>query len=165
MMLLVKGGDMKYRIDLPGFTDQDLQYDYGFLRSSLLRDGIAVESVAPKKKEFQLLDDQGKEQTVELKSGFGDTLPKVIMNGETYLLAPKLTPVQLTVAALPHLPLFLGGALGGALCALGFSASLHFFRSGVSSMLAYFLVFVSAAGTWLTYLVVSVLFTSLFGGG
>ena len=154
---------MDYPITIPGFEKQQLVWRTGAWKNALVLNGEAVALSDKKKREYSLTGDDGQARTVTLKYSFADPVPTVLHNGESYQIVPPVTTAQKVFAAVLHVPLFTGGAIGGGCGAAGFMMSLSFFRSKSSPFVQYLMVFGSAVLAWLAYFGLAAGFSMLIG--
>lgn len=146
---------MDYPIEIPGFEQQKLVWKAGMWSNSFMFNGQKLKGQGKKRNEYSVKNDAGEEQTLTLNHSFGDSVPTVTHQGETYHLAEPISTGKKVFAGLLHAPLLAGGAVGGACGAGGFVLSLGFFRSKHSAGLQYLMVFGSAVAAWATYFCVA----------
>ncbi len=152
-----------YTIRIPGFKEQELIWRAGFWKNSFLVNGQILKGTGKKNSDYLVKNDQGEVETIRANVSLGETIPSFTHKDETYNLAPPVSTGQKIFAAVLHIPLFAGGALGGICCALGYMTSLSFFRSERPSWLRYAMVAASAFGAWMVYFVLSAGVQSLIG--
>ena len=92
-----------------------------------------------KRRIYTIADDNGEEQTIQLKPSMLEAIPKVKIGNELITLVEPLKWYQYVWMALPILLVFVGGALG-ALCGLGaYGVNSTIFRSSKNPFMKYVL--------------------------
>jgi hypothetical protein len=121
-------------------------------------------SVAEKRKGTYLVaSDTGTEIPIKLKYNFVDPIPKVTVGGESIELAPPLKWYEYAWAGIPVLLIFVGGAIGGFVGALGACASGRIFRGNHSAIAKYGISAVITVGALIAYVVLAAIFQLLVG--
>lgn len=134
-------------LNIPGFEAQKIsvQIANGFGTSRL----FVNDQLAPptkKRGQFALRNDAGAEATAYFKGGFPDPVPALVVGDQTIRLAEALAWYQWVWAGFPLVLLFLGGAIGGFLGAIGTIINAKILRSERHTAIKYILSgFVSVA--------------------
>ena len=117
-------------IQIPGFENRRIEAHTNAMsgRNSLTIDGRAA-TPGPKRGQFLLQTDDGREVLAAFKPAFPDTIPTLIVDGQTIRLAPKLQWYEMVWACFPILLLFVGGLIGGVMGFVGLSINLQIFRA------------------------------------
>jgi hypothetical protein len=131
-----------------------------FAGPKLLVNGAAAEK---QKGRFTVRSDAGQDTTIELKYNFLDPIPKVKVAGDSIELAPPLHWYEYAWIGIPVLLIFVGGAIGGFVGALGAVASGRVFRSGRSAPAKYGLSALITLGAFIAYAVLATAFQLLVG--
>jgi hypothetical protein len=147
---------MRLEITHPAFRTQRLAVETAgwFTGPELLVNG----SVAEKRKgRYTVASDSGTETAVELKYNFFDPVPKAKIGGESIELAPPLKWYEYAWIGIPVLLIFMGGAIGGFVGALGAVASGRVFRGSYSTAAKYGLSALIALGALVAFVVLATL--------
>jgi len=142
---------LRYPISLDGFEDQTLEIQPGGLFSG--PKVFVNHQPAPrgKAREILLRRNDGTSVVARLKpSVFGLDVPQLVVDGKTIRAVDPLKWYVWVWIALPILLLFVGGALGGIVGALGLTTNARIVRSKMNGLAKFALtaavsVFVTAA--------------------
>ncbi len=96
------------------------------------------------------------------KSSFPDSISVLEINGEKIHILEKLEWYQYVIGGLPILLLFVGGAIGGGIGAVGSITNFSIFRQEGSSISKYLKVIGVIVGSYLLYLLVAGLLGQIF---
>ncbi|HEX8465693.1 MAG TPA: hypothetical protein VF627_13845 [Abditibacterium sp.] len=131
---------MIHQLRIPGFENRDIKAETNSLsgRSILLVDGQPA-SPGPKRGQFLLRDNEGRERVAAFKSAFPDTVPTLVVDGTPILLAAKLQWYELVWACFPLVLILLGGLIGGLCGGVGAAVNTRIFRSEMPKVLRYVL--------------------------
>jgi hypothetical protein len=101
--------------------------------------GVVVDgtSLNPKESVHTVKTVDGASVTIEMRGSLIDPLPKLTVDGETYLLAPALRWYEWMWLAMPILLVFAGGAIGGGIGGVAFYGNLLIFRSSKNTFAKY----------------------------
>lgn len=154
---------MQLEIQHPAFRTQRLAVETAgwFSGPKLLLNGSAVKK---QKGRFPVASDSGEETPVQLKYNFLDPIPKVAIAGETLQVAPSFRWYEYAWIGIPMLLLFIGGAIGGGVGAMGAIANGHVFRSGYSTPARYGLSAFVTVAAFIVYGVLATAFQTLVRG-
>lgn len=130
---------MQYPVHLPGFEGRNIVVEASgiFGGPKLLIDGQRAPKGAKRGQYLLRRSSDGREVVASFKSVFPDPIPLLIVDGQTMRLAEPLAWYQWLFAAFPLLLLFIGGALGGFLGALGTMINASLFRSSLPTAARY----------------------------
>lgn len=150
--------------DVPvlGFQSQRIEVDIknnGFSAPKLFLNGLPAPP-APKRGEFLLHDDNGREVVARFKNNFPDTVPQLIIGDQTVRLAEPLAWYQWIWAGAPLILILLGGAIGGAIGALGLTLNTQIMRSDQNPFLRYFLSGLVTVGVFVGWFIIAALLQS-----
>ena len=154
---------MQLVIEHPGFKSQRLAVETAgwFSGPKLLVNGSVVEK---RKGRYAVPSDSGVEVSVELKYNFLDPIPKVKIGDEPLELAPPLQWYEYAWIGIPVLLIFMGGAIGGFVGALGVCTSCRVFRGNHTVPAKYGLSALITMGALIAYVVLATLFQMAVGG-
>jgi hypothetical protein len=154
---------MQLEIQHPAFRTQRLALQTAgrFSGPKLLLNGSPVEK---KKGRFTVASDSGQETAIVLKYNLLDPVPKVKIANETLQVAPSFRWYQYAWIGIPVLLLFIGGAIGGFVGALGAIANGHVFRSGYATPAKYGLSALVTVAAFIVYGVLATAFQTLVRG-
>lgn len=104
------------QVQVSGFEGQRIEVEVsnGFNSSRLFLNGQPAPA-APKRGQFLLRRDDGREVVAQFKAGFPDPIPALVIDNQAIRLAEPLAWYELVWIALPLLLIFIGGAIGGGL--------------------------------------------------
>jgi hypothetical protein len=88
---------------------------------------------------YAVLNDDGREVKIRLKTNLADPVPVLLLNGETVRVARRLTWYEYAWISVPILLLFVGGALGGGIGGFATYTNSHLMRSDRSPGARYLL--------------------------
>jgi hypothetical protein len=155
---------MEHTLTLPEFGDQVLVVtDAGLFSAPRLLVNGQPATPGAKRGEFHVTRPDGTTATVTLRSGFPDPAPVLQVDGRRIPLVEPLSPLQWFFAGLPLALLLVGGALGGALGAVGFTVNARAMRSDWPPPLRYLFVGGVSVATTLVYLVLAVILSIVLG--
>ncbi len=121
---------MSVTVNVAGFEGRSVVVEPPGLTSSakLIVDGQPAPQ-GRKKGEYRLVRNDGREVTASFRAAYPDILPVLVVDGQTYRLAPPLPWYEMVWAAFPLVLILLGGAIGGALGGAAAAANFSLFRS------------------------------------
>ena len=154
-----------YRFQIPGFKQNILSARPGGLISSpkLLLNGQEPPQ-AKKRNHFLVQRDDGSDVIAELKTGFLDPVPKVVINDVTYSAVPPFKWYELLWIGLPLLLIIAGGALGGLWGGVAVWANAQIFRTRMSAIVQYLLTMVVLGGAIIAYFACALSVNMLING-
>ena len=126
-----------------------------FSSPKLLIDGSPAPK-GPKRGQFLLYRNDGREVIAQLRGQFVDPVPKVIIDGETLQLVEPFKWYEWVWLCLPLVLLFLGGAIGGFIGGLTAAINGYIFRSITNSALRFILTGAVSGAAVVLYLVIAV---------
>lgn len=140
------------QVQVSGFEGQRIEVEVstGFKSSRLFLNGQPAPA-APKRGQFLLRRDDGREVTAQFKAGFPDPIPTLLIDDQTIRLAEPLTWYEMVWIAVPLLLIFIGGAIGGGLGGVATTINAQIMRSGQNTVLKYILcalLSVATFGLW-----------------
>jgi hypothetical protein len=131
-----------------------------FTGPKLLVNGLGAEK---RKGSYLVASDAGVETSVKLKYNFLDPIPKVSIGDESVELAPSLQWYAYVWIGIPVLLIFIGGAIGGFVGALGALANARVFRSDFSTPAKYGISVLISVGAFIAYVALAIIFQLLIG--
>ena len=153
---------MNIEVAHPQFRNQKLAVrTAGWLAGpKLLVNGAAAKK---HKGRFSVRSDTGQDATIELKYNYLDPIPKIKIDGNPIEIAPPLHWYEYACIGIPLLLVFVGGAIGGFVGALGALASGRVFRGDYSAAAKYGLSALIALGAFIAFVVLATAFRLLVG--
>ncbi len=147
---------MEYPVHIDGFEGRQLSVTSGGILAGprLLVDGQPAPK-GPKRGQLLLRRNDGTEVVARLRGGFVDPIPEIIIDGKTVAVAEPLHWYQWGWAGLPLVLLILGGALGGALGAIGAFINGRIFRSALPGIAKYVVTALVFAGSVILFLLLA----------
>ncbi len=112
------------------------------------------ENATPLKRQkgkYLIRDNSGKEAVVKLKYNLIDSIPRLVVDGETIDLVPPLKWYEMAWIGLPVLLIFAGGAIGAVFGFLATSCSGKIFRSNNNVFAKYLLTGLLSAAAVFAY--------------
>ncbi|WP_445735078.1 hypothetical protein [Mariniflexile sp.] len=154
---------MKHTFQLQDFPNSNFEIETSILtgKSKLLKDNVQVEQSKEKGKPFLIPNETGELIKAFPKQSFPDTVPTLEINGVKNHIVLKLKWFQYVLGGLPILLLFIGGAIGGAIGALGSVANFNIFRQEGSEPLKYLKVAGVILATYTLYFVLATIISTL----
>jgi hypothetical protein len=148
---------MRLDIEHPEFKTKRLAVETAgwFSGSKLLVNGAIAEK---RKGRFTVPSDSGAEVSIELKYNLLDPIPKVKIGDETLELAPPLQWYEYAWIGIPILLVFVGGAIGGLVGAMGARANGRVFRGNHGAPAKYGISALITIGVPVAYIVLATLF-------
>jgi hypothetical protein len=153
---------MQIEVTHPQFRTQKLAVEAAgwFAGPKLLVNGAAVKK---QKGRFTVRSDAGQDTTIELKYNVLDPIPKIKIAGDATAVAPPLQWYEYAWIGIPVLLIFVGGAIGGFVGALGAVASGRVFRSEHSTPVKYGLSALITLGAFIAFVILATAFQALVG--
>ena len=151
-----KSDKLKYKFTIDNFpnTTFELESSVWNGRSYLYMDGKLLKQSTEKGLPFLIPAKTGNIKGYP-KSSFPDFAPSIVIDGQKHLVASKLEWYQFTLAALPVLLVFFGGAMGGALGIAATIFNFQAFRSESNKNTQYARVIVTNIAAYVIFLVVA----------
>jgi hypothetical protein len=145
---------MLYTLEVPGFEGQRLEIDAGAFKfkKTLLLNGVKAPSAGIGK--YRLTRNDGREVTTKWTSSL-DPAPSIVIDGQTIRTAAPLKWHEMLLVGSPLLLVFIGGALGGLLGAVGASFNAKLIRSSQPAAVRYIASIAIACVAAILYLLVA----------
>jgi hypothetical protein len=149
--------DGNYYVNAAGFEGRQFYLKSAGLFSSpkLLIDGSPAPK-GPKRGQFFLRRNDGREVVAQLRGQFIDPVPKVMIDGETISLVEPFKWYEWIWLCLPLVLLFLGGAIGGFIGGLTAAINGYVFRSKMNGALRFILTGAISGAAVVLYFVIAV---------
>jgi hypothetical protein len=124
-------------IEIPGYEGQQISFEppAGFKAAKLFVNGQPAQA-APKKGQYLLRRNDGKQETAFFKGAFPDPMPTLIVGEQTIKLAPPLSIPQWIWAGIPMI-LLMGGCIGGLMGAIAVTTNVSILRSDQKPLVKY----------------------------
>ena len=116
----------------------------------------------PKRGQYLLRRNDGLEVTAYFKGGFPDPTPILVVDNQSYRLAPALAWYEWAWAGLPLLLMLVGGAIGGAVGAMALTANIQIFRAPLPPALRYLFTGMLSVIAFFLWLVIGAALMSMF---
>lgn len=155
---------MLYSLTIPGFEGQRIEVQSAGLFSSAKL--LVNQQLAPKgtkRGEMLLRRNDGQTVVAQWKSQFLD-VPNLVVDGTNFQVVEPLKWYQWAWGGLPVLLLFVGGAIGGLIGAIGFMINAKIFRSELNGVLKYVLVATITLLSVVAYFILGALFVTFMRG-
>jgi hypothetical protein len=139
-------------VPIPGFEGQriEVKVSSGFSSSQLFVNGQPAPA-APKKGQYLLRRNDGREVSAQFKGSFPDPVPVLLVDGQTIRLADPMPWYEMAWALFPLVLVFLGGAIGGLLGGGAATVNAQIMRSSHNIVVRYALcalISLTAIGLW-----------------
>lgn len=150
----------RYPIKIKGFENKKIELvSSGFFSpAQLLVNGEKAES-GSKKNEVIFRKEDGTKQSVFFQNAFFDTIPRLIINGETVNVVPPLKWYQYVFCGLTLFLIFYGGAIGAVLCMIGFLLNIRIMRNDWKILWRYLAILGNNIAVFVIYIAISILIT------
>ncbi|WP_146898193.1 hypothetical protein [Adhaeribacter aerolatus] len=125
-------------------------------------DDVLLEQANEKGKPFLIPTSEGEYIRAFPKSSYPDLVPVLEIKGKQIQIVEKLKWYQYAIGGIPILLLFIGGAIGGGIGAVGAITNFRIFRQEGSAVSKYLKVVGIIIGTYLLYFIVTAFFSVLF---
>jgi len=147
---------MKYNFQLQEFPNSNFEIDTSIWtgRSQLFKDNVRIQQSDEKGKPFLIPDMNGNLVMAFPKTSFPDPVPNLTIGGKKIQIVEKLKWFEYLIGGLPIL-LLLGGALGGAIGALGSIINFRIFRQEGITAIKYLKIFGIIFSCFLIYLLIA----------
>lgn len=154
---------MKYNFQLLDFPNSNFEIETSIWtgKSKLQMDNIQEEQSKEKGKPFLIPLAIGDFVKAFPKTSFPDLVPKLEINGIENQIVEKLKWFQYLIGGLPILLLFLGGALGGGIGALGAIINFNIFRKDGTEFSKYTKIIGIVFGSYILYFLIVTLFQKI----
>lgn len=121
---------MKYNFQLPDFPNSNFEIETSIWtgKTKLQKDNVQIEQSSEKGKPFLIPNSSGEIIKAFPKQSFPDFVPILEINGTKNQIVEKLKWFQYVLGGLPILLVFVGGAIGGAIGAVGTITNYNVFR-------------------------------------
>jgi hypothetical protein len=151
-----KPDKLKYKFTIDDFPNTTFELGSSVWngRSYLYMDGKLLKQSTEKGLPFLIPTKNGITKGYP-KSSFPDFAPSIVINDQKHLVASKLEWYQFTLATLPVLLVFLGGAMGGVLGIAATIFNFQAFRSESNRNTQYAKVIVTNIAAYLIFLVIA----------
>ncbi|WP_080057586.1 hypothetical protein [Spirosoma aerolatum] len=155
---------MKHVFHLPQFPNSTFEIETSIWtgKSKLIMDNEILEKIDEKGKPFLIPTHDAGFVKAFPKSSFPDAISVLEINGENIQILERLEWYQYVIGGLPILLLFVGGAIGGGIGAVGAVTNFSIFRQEGSDISKYLKVIGVIVGSYLLYLLVAGLSVQLF---
>lgn len=152
---------MKYKFQLPDFPNSNFEIKTSIWtgKSILFKDNVQVGQSNETGKPFLIPNETGSLVMAFPKKAFPDFVPTLEINGIKYHIVEKLKWYQVALGGFPILLLFIGGALGGAIGALGTIINFTIFRQVGSDALKYLKVLGVIIASFTLYFILAITIT------
>lgn len=156
---------MKYNFKLPDFPNSDFEIETSIWtgKSKLSMDNLQLEQSKEKGNPFLIPSTNGEFVKAFPKQSLPDFVPTLEINGIKNQIVEKLKWVQYAIGGLPILLLFIGGAIGGVIGALGAMTNFNIFRQEGSEMSKYLKVIGIVIVSYILYSLIATFFLKLIG--
>lgn len=151
-----------YPLTIEGFTGQTIEMvPPGLLSPAKLLVNGAPAPKGPKMGQMLLRRADGREVVAKWKlQMLGTDIPNLEVDGKVIRIVPPLKWYEFTWAGIPILLLFIGGAVGGGVGAVGTIMNVKIFRSSMPAIAKYFLALLVFAMAMLLWLIIVTLIVS-----
>jgi hypothetical protein len=153
---------MGYTVNIEGFEGQNIEVNIGFWgEPELLVDGVAAQK-GSKRGEMILQRNDGRQVIATWKSRFlGLDVPRLNVDGKTIGFVEPLKWYQWVWGGWPLILIFIGGALGGFIGAVGCLINVRIFRTGMGNVLKYIVTGVVSVLTVVAFFIAAIIFDLL----
>jgi hypothetical protein len=147
-----------YFVNIEGFEGRQIvAQTVGALGSfKLFQDGYPAPA-GPKRGQYILTRNDGRQVLANFKAAFLDPVPKLLVDGRPYLIARPLAWYEMAWAFAPLVMVAFGGAIGGGLGALAAGVNALIFRLNVIEPLKYLFSAGVSTAAFLVWLSIAVL--------
>lgn len=154
---------MLISIDIPGFSQREIVVRTSGLFSGpkLLIDGVEASSVG--RNEYSVRRDDDRPATFKLQGVSVDPVPRLLVDGDTYLLAEPLRWFEWALVYLPIGLVGLGGLIGGFLGGLAMVVNARLFRTELPAVIRFLLALLMVVGAYAAWPLVAGLVLSARG--
>ncbi|MEO6303023.1 MAG: hypothetical protein ABIP51_07605 [Bacteroidia bacterium] len=148
---------MKQHFQLPDFPNSNFEIETSIWtgKSKLLKDNVLIEQSSERGKPFLIPNKNGELIKAFPKPSLPDFAPTLEINGTKHQIVEKLKWFQYVLGGLPIILLFVGGAIGGAIGALGVMLSYNAFRQEGTETSKYLKVIGFVLGSFVLYFVIA----------
>ncbi len=156
---------MKHKFKLPEANWPEIEIDQSLWwgKIKVFVNGKEIKRLNEKGKPFPITMFDGSIKKMFVKSGGFDYVPKIIIDGKEMLLARKLLWYEYILGFLPLLLLLYGGAIGGALGAVGALLNVRIFRTDWPMVVKVLSVFGVTLLSAIAYLIGATIIQALIG--
>ncbi len=154
---------MKQTFELPDFPNSSFEIETSLWtgKTTLHKDNVKIDRSKEKGKPFLISKTNGDIVKAYPKSSFPEFIPTLEINGNKYQIVEKLQWFQYILGGLPILLLFVGGAIGGAIGAVGSMVNFSIFRQDGPETLKYLKVIGVVIVSFSLYFILSALISEL----
>jgi len=154
-----------YPVKIKGFENKKIELESSGLFSpvKILVNGVKAEP-GSKNNEVILRKDDGSKVSVFIQNAFFDTVPRLIVNGETLVVTPPLKWYQYVFCGLTLFLIFYGGAIGAVLCMIGFIINIRTMRNSWRTPWKYLAILGTHLIVFIVYIAISLLITVMTTG-
>ena len=149
-----------YPVKIKGFENKKVEMESSgfFSPAKILVNGVKAEP-GSKNNEVILRKDDGTKVSVFIQNAFFDTIPRLIVNGETISVSPPLKWYQYVFCGLTLFLIFYGGAIGAVLCMIGFLINIRTMRNSWRTPWKYLAILATHLIVFVIYIAISLLIT------
>jgi len=154
-----------FPVKIKGFENKRIELESSgfFSPARLLVNGVKAES-GIKNNEVILRKEDGTKVSVYIQNAFFDTIPRLVVNGETISVAPPLKWHQYVLCGLTLFLIFYGGAIGAVLCMIGFLINIRTMRNNWKITWKYLMILATHFMVFVIYIAISLLITVMTTG-
>ncbi len=154
----------QFIIQIPGFEGRKVIFQKANLFSNpqLIVDGQPAQK-SDKRGHYLLCRNDGTKATAYFRSVLFDPIPKLIVDGQTILLAEPLRLLEWGFIGLPFILVILGGLIGGLLGGLAAVLNGQIFRSSLNTTVKYIASLGTLVASLASYVVVIFILSLVFG--
>lgn len=153
----------KFKLQETNCPEIEVEQSLWLGKTKVLVNGKEIARLSERGKPFPIPMTDGSVKKMFVKSGGFDYVPKVIVDGEEFRLARKLHWYEYTLGFLPLLLLLYGGAIGGALGAVGALLNIRIFRTDWPMVIKVLSVFGITLLTAIAFLIGTNIIRTLIG--
>jgi hypothetical protein len=149
-----------YPVKIKGLENKKIVLESSgfFSPVKILVNGVKAEP-GSKNNEVILRKDDGTKVSVFIQNAFFDTVPRLIVNGETLIVTPPLKWYQYVFCGLTLFLIFYGGAIGAVLCMIGFLINIRTMRNSWRTPWKYLVILGTHLIVFVVYIAISLLIT------